>query len=393
MWVKLRHKIIFGLLRPWFRLYFILRYNLKIGRTKLEKGQPYIILGNHQTTLDPFILSMSFRRPIYFMSSIDLFSNRFIGRVINFLVAPIPKNKSQSDTNAIRITKTVVNEGGTVSIFPEGNRTYSGKLGYVDYSIVKLIRMLKIPVITYNINGGFGYDPRFSKVIRKGRASAGVKRIVPYSEIEKMTNDELYNLIISDLSVTEVPTSVKFKHKRRAEYLERVLYHCPVCGAYESLRSNKEKFVCNKCNLVIEYTENLEFKSDNKDFIFRYVYEWFDYQVKQIVARKYDDSLIYSDNDVRYFLVRFKRGRKCLNYGCLKMYKDRLTIESPKATDTIKLDTVSGMTVLGKNKLNIYVGTKTYQFKGNLRFSALKYMQLFYHFKNSNEDPDKFLGI
>ena len=56
---------------------------------------------------------------------------------------------------------------------------------------------------------------------------------------------------------------------------------------------------------------------------------------------------------------------------------------------------VSAVTVLGKNKLNVYHGKTVYQIKGDKRFNALKYVNLFYRWKNitGGNENGKFLGI
>ena len=56
---------------------------------------------------------------------------------------------------------------------------------------------------------------------------------------------------------------------------------------------------------------------------------------------------------------------------------------------------LSVVTVLGKNKLNLYHGETLYQLKGDKRFNALKYVQICARSKNiSRGDPDaKFLGL
>ena len=43
------------------------------------------------------------------------------------------------------------------------------------------------------------------------------------------------------------------------------------------------------------------------------------------------------------------------------------------------LDEIKSMTVLGKHKLNFYIGENVYQIKGDASFNALKYMQMYYH--------------
>ena len=53
------------------------------------------------------------------------------------------------------------------------------------------------------------------------------------------------------------------------------------------------------------------------------------------------------------------------------------------------------ITVLGKNKLNIYHDQKVYQLKGDKRFNALKYMNIFYRHKNiiGGNENGEFLGL
>ena len=59
---------------------------------------------------------------------------------------------------------------------------------------------------------------------------------------------------------------------------------------------------------------------------------------------------------------------------------------------TLFFDDINVITVLGKNKLNIYHRDALYQIKGDARFNALKYMNIFYRRKNQATGGD-FLGI
>ena len=74
------------------------------------------------------------------------------------------------------------------------------------------------------------------------------------------------------------------------------------------------------------------------------------------------------------------------------------SIKSKKFRSLLDLDfeKTSVVTVLGKNKLNIYYCDKLYQVKSNKRFNALKYVNVFYKFKNRKEtdnNGDAFLGL
>ena len=58
-------------------------------------------------------------------------------------------------------------------------------------------------------------------------------------------------------------------------------------------------------------------------------------------------------------------------------------------------DDISSLAVLGKNKLNIYLGKRVFQLKGDKRFNALKYVHVFYRYKQilKGEENGEFLGL
>ena len=51
----------------------------------------------------------------------------------------------------------------------------------------------------------------------------------------------------------------------------------------------------------------------------------------------------------------------------------------------LPFDKISSVTVLGRNKLNVYFGEDIYQFKGNKSFNALKYMHFYNVYSQKRE--------
>ena len=389
MWVKRRHRVVFWLLRFPFRVFFKLKYHFFSVKYKLEK-KPYLILSNHLTTLDPFMLALSFKRPIYYMTSADLFSSKYKG-IIEWLVAPIPKNKSVKDIGAIKGCLRVLKEQGTICVFPEGNRSYTGNLCYIDESIAKFVKMMKVDLVLYNICGGYGIDPRWCKKGRKGYSYGKVKRVVPYSEIEKMSIDDLYKMIIDELTVRQIPTPYEYKSSKKAMGLERILYLCPVCGKIETIETKGNFVYCNYCGLKVKYNNNLTFTSDNEKFKFNTVSDWYNYQLEYI--KNYDfnhNNIIFNDQEVKLLKMRLRKRGELLEEGHLKMYSSKIVINDQE----FNLSDIYSMTVLGKHKLNFYIDDKTYQLKGNDNFNALKYVQMYYHINNvNNGQSDDFFGL
>ena len=394
MWVKRRHRIIVGFLKKFIFVYLKVRYKFTRDK-KISIGKGSIILCNHTTTLDPFMVSMLFKENLYFMASKDIFNHRFTGKLIKWLVNPIPKEKSKkSDISAVKNCMRVVKEGGNICIFPEGNRTFSGKLGNVDYSIVKLVKSLKVPLVICNINGGYPTDPRWGNTIRKGRVHAGFRRIYSYEEICDMDNDELYKLIIENLTVDDFNFHPEYKGKYLAEDLERVFYICPVCEAYHTISSANDKIYCTSCGLEVTYHKNLTFCPSDERFNFNNTSQWYDWQIAKIIEKEYnDDELIYSDDIELYLSIPFK-SKQLLIDGKVNMYGSYFEFMNENDVVKLKFEDISAVTLVGKKKMNIYVGDKTYQIFKTGKTNLLKYLHMYYVLENKRNGGNyEFLGL
>ena len=80
----------------------------------------------------------------------------------------------------------------------------------------------------------------------------------------------------------------------------------------------------------------------------------------------------------------------------VKLYGNRIEMHAENGEAlTYPFDKVSAVTVLGKNKVNVYMDKRIYQMKGNERFNALRYVNTYYRYKNiqKGDANDKFLGL
>lgn len=397
-WVKKRHRIIsfiaFLFLAPYTRLV----YGVNAVKFKEQGKRAYLILMNHQTPFDQFFVGMSFKGAIYYLATEDIFSLGWISSVLRWLVAPIPIKKQTTDITAVRTCMRVAKEGGTIAIAPEGNRTYSGRTEYMNPAIAPLAKKLKLPIALYRIEGGYGVQPRWSDKNRRGRMKAYVSRVVEPEEYAQLTNEELFNLIKDGLYVDEANYSGEYKSNKRAEYIERVLYVCPDCGLTK-FESHGNTFLCTRCKREIEYGADKMLHAKGFELPFNYVGEWYDFQkdyINNLDVRHYTDTPLFTDNARLSQVILYKRKISLLKSAAIALYGDRIVINEGLADALIfPFDTVSAVTVLGRNKLNIYHDDKVYQLKGDKRFNALKYVNIYYRYKNINrgDENGKFLGL
>lgn len=388
-WTRTRHKIITETVRVFMVPYMKLRYRIKIDKFRENKKRNYLILLNHQTPFDQFFVGAAFRGPLYYMATEDIFSMGWISKVIRWIIAPIPIKKQTTDVGAVMNCIKVVREGGSIAIAPEGNRTYSGKTEYMNPAIAPLARKLGVPILLYRIEGGYGAEPRWSDVIRKGKMHGYVSRVIEPEEAAAMTNEELYAAIRDGLYVNEAVADGEFHHKQLAEYLERCIFVCPHCGLAR-FESHDDTLTCLSCGKTAKYLSTKEFDGD---FGFRFVNDWYEYQksyVNQLDTRVYLEKPLFEDTANLFEVLVYDRKVPLQENMHMAMYGDRIVL----GERVLSFADISTITVLGKNKMNIYHGKQLYQIKGDKRFNALKYVMLFYRSKNIEKgEGDEFLGI
>lgn len=385
-WCKVRHKFWFTIMRPIFSFLFWKKYGYKAENYKLDRKQNYLIICNHSCSLDPFMLGKSFFRPIYFVASDDLLKNGLISKIMKHTVAPIPIRKGTMDISSIRNCISIAKEGGTIGIFPEGNRTYSGEISYLGINLVKFIRKLDLPLIIYHIDGGYGLDPRWGKKSRRGKGSRGyVQRLLSKEELCSLKDEELLKIINTNLS-QEISPSLRFKSKEKAEYLERVLFVCPKCHALETLVSEKNAIRCKCCSLEATYEEDLSFSSNEPSFKFKKVSEWMNYQKEYLKDLAIEENkVLLGDEKVTLISCLEGKEKEVELVGKLQMNSKSFIIKGEKEIQFFFKD-IKQVENQGKHKLLFYIGKDYYEFKGGERFSSYKYYLMFNRINNTLEN-------
>jgi len=108
------------------------------------------------------------------------------------------------------------------------------------------------------------------------------------------------------------------------------------------------------------------------------------------------DKPLYQDKISFSEVILYKNKKLIAKEALLSLYGDRMTVLADGMEEMVlDFDTTSVVTVLGRNKLNIYYADKVYQIKSSKQFNALKYVNIFYHYKNAGDSEENggFLGL
>lgn len=399
----LRHKITFNILRPFFKLYFKLKYNASFDKYKGD-GKGAIIISNHTITLDPFFVAVSFNFPVYFVASDQLFNLGFVSRGIQYLVSPIAKSKGKEDVKCIKDIVKCVKDGGAVGIFVEGNRTFTGITCTIPNQIGKLIKMLKRPVICYNIIGGYLTKPRWAIFHRKGKIEGKIKEVWQPEEYKDLTDEEVYervkNALYVDAYEEQSRQKVRFRGKKRAENLENVLYFCPNCKKFHTLVSSGNELKCQNCGATLEFTEYGLLKSLDGKISFTRILDWYNWQNDYIISHRlwegHKESPIFSMDNCEIYIDERARRKVLLDKGQFALYQGFVTFKGKHGLNyRFKFEDISGINAQTMGKLVLYTKDgKTFVLMCDKKQSILSYVVLFYVMKNEMEGKNNdFLGI
>ena len=397
-WMKFRHKVAWVLLYPILAVITLMKFPIRVEPLREKRDRPYLILLNHQTPFDQFFVCMAFKGPIYFIATEDIMSNGLVSKVIKWLLAPIPIKKQAGDFSAVITALRVAREGATIAMAPEGNRTYSGKTEYINPAVAGLAKKMKLPIALFRIEGGSGMEPRWSSVTRRGKMRGYIHRVIEPEEYAALSNDELYDEICQGLYVNEGKADGCFRSNKRAEYLERAIYVCPFCGL-SKYKSHGNEAECLTCYRKVLYGEDKTITGVDYEFPFRFMTEWYDYQssyVNQLDLEQFNHNPAFTDRAKLSEVIINKRKQVLRKNSAIALYGDRIAIdEGTQEQMVLPFAEVTAAACLGRNKLNLYHNGKVYQFKGDKRFNALKYVHFYYRHRNiAKGDPSAtFLGL
>ena len=377
---RFRHRLTFFLLKPLFRLYFRVFYRFKAERFKPPKDLkgPYLIIGNHSTPFDPFFMALSIRGPVYFVASDMIFSVKYLSSIMKFLVGPIPKTKYRSDLETIRDMKRILDDGGNVALFPEGNTTFHGAQMPMPFVIAKLIKKFRVPVLFYTIEGGYLARPRWGKKRRIGRIKGRIRRVWRPHEYESLSPEAIYDTVKTMLTVDEFEGKVPFKSSQKAEDLESAYFICPSCASFETIRSKGDDAWCVECDFHVRMNPYGMFENIGGTRYFTTTVPWYEYQKEQLrhwIDEQDKEALLFEDHGEKVLKVERSKHKHYVGHCTVRLFKDHVLFLFDDGTEErFDLNTVK-CAVQQKNKLILHDTSlsKTYYLLSHPKRNALKY--------------------
>lgn len=162
---------------------FVNSYRVENREGLLAVDGGLIIASNHVSFLDPPLIGAAFREPIYYFARRTLFDHP----VANFIlqrVRALPVDQQKPELSILKKIIQLLRSDEKVLIFPEGERSWDGKLNMDGQpGVGMIVAKSKVPVLPVRLFGPEKSLPRGSKKIRRHPVTLVVGEPIDFSEL------------------------------------------------------------------------------------------------------------------------------------------------------------------------------------------------------------------
>ena len=170
-----------------------LLYRVKVyGKENIPRNGAVLVLSSHQSLFDPMFCQSWLRRPFYYVPRDTLFTG-FWGWIIDSFYT-IPINQEKTGIKSMRAIIDVLKRGHIVCLYPEGSRTFDGKIDEIKPGFGLLVRRSGATIIPMVIDGIFERWPRTQKYPKPGgRVGIMYGKPIPADHIKRVGEDKFIN--------------------------------------------------------------------------------------------------------------------------------------------------------------------------------------------------------
>jgi 1-acyl-sn-glycerol-3-phosphate acyltransferase len=167
------------------------------GRDKIRSGVAYVMVANHQSLLDILVLFRLFKH-FKWVSKIENFRVPCIGWNMSLnRYIKLRRGDKESVDQMMAACERTLREGNPIMMFPEGTRSFDGKLKAFKHGAFTLAQRVGVPLLPIVIQGTSEALPKRGFVLR-GRHRIRVRVL-----------DEISHESFADVSVDTVMTRVR----------------------------------------------------------------------------------------------------------------------------------------------------------------------------------------
>lgn len=159
-----------------------------IDRKNIPRKGRVIIASNHISHLDPPLIGVGIPRNVSFIAKIELFKKNLLGWWMRQM-GMIGVERGGGGRKALMAALSVLEREGAIIIFPEGTRSYTGRLSKGKSGVAVLALKSGAPIIPASITGSYEAFSRGMKYPKLGRVKVKFGKPIIVNSGDAMTGE------------------------------------------------------------------------------------------------------------------------------------------------------------------------------------------------------------
>ena len=189
----------YGFARGLAKIFVYAYFRIRVyGLEHVPHDGAFLMLGNHQSFLDPIFFGGPISRRVRFVARATLSKGKLAKAIMN-LCNTIPINRGQADLSAIKEIIRSLRAGYGVSMFPEGTRSKDGKITAFKPGFAFLTKKNPCPIIPVVIEGAYECWPRHKKLPLPGEITVCYGKAIQSEQIKQLSDQELADMLTDRL--------------------------------------------------------------------------------------------------------------------------------------------------------------------------------------------------
>ena len=185
---------VFALARYFFTIQTkIMGIRLKVtGLEHLDRRKTYLIMGNHQSLFDLFVVPAAIPGVYVAVEAAYHFSIPLWGSLVTrWGCIPIHRHDLEKAKESLEIARQRLREGTSIIILPEGHRTLTGRLGEFKKGPFHLARKAGADILPFAISGLFDYNAKGAFHLNPKPVHVAIGSAIPFDAIKDMAAEQL----------------------------------------------------------------------------------------------------------------------------------------------------------------------------------------------------------
>ncbi|MBC2704375.1 1-acyl-sn-glycerol-3-phosphate acyltransferase [Desulfobacula sp.] len=171
------------------------------GREHIRPDQAYLIMGNHQSLFDIFVIPAAIPLCFIGVEAAYHFSLPVWGYLIRkWGCIPIERNNLENAILSLEMAKKTLLSGMNIGILPEGHRTLTGEIAPFKKGPFHLAKDATADILPFATTGLFNYHRKASLILRPGKVTVNIGKPIPYDTFKDLSVEETRQKLFDTIS-------------------------------------------------------------------------------------------------------------------------------------------------------------------------------------------------